>query len=1165
MNGADISGATSSSYEVSAATVAESGEKFDVVITNSAGSITSSAVTLTVDAATVAPTITTQPASTSAPDGGTATFTVVAAGTAPLSYQWQKGGAAITGATSASYTTPTLSLSDSGSTYSVTVTNSAGTIASNSVTLTVTAVAPSITTQPASTSAADGSTATFTVVASGSSPLSYQWKKGGVAISGATSASYTTPTLTVANSGSSYTVVVTNSVGSVTSNAATLTVTAVAPTITTQPANQSVNDGQTATFTVVASGGSSTLTYQWAKNGTNIAGATSASYTTPAVTIADSGSTFTVKVTDSAGSVVSNPATLTVGAVAPTITTQPSNTTAADGTKATFTVVANGGSATLTYQWAKNGTNIAGATAASYQTPAEVVADNGATFTVKVTDSAGNVTSNPAVLTVTAIAPTITTQPTSQTVAVGAKATFTVVATGGSSTLTYQWYKGGVLISGATAASYQTPATVPSDNGTSFTVTVTDSGANGSGGNVTSNAVALKVTHTLALLAGQIGGAGNVNGTGTAAEFYNPAGIAYDGTNFYVADQADETIRMITPAGVVTTLAGTPNSPGYTDSSGGTPQFNNPTGVVTDAGGNLYVTDTGNNVIRKIVIATGVVSTFVPASAGLNGPAGIAFDAAHVVLYVADENNNLIRQVSVPGGVVTTFAGTGTPGAANGAATATAQFNLPAGVAVDSTGTFVYVADYLNVSIRMITGGVVSTIAGAPGAYGSADNLTGTSATFAGPIALSIDGTNANLYVADYTNSSVRQVSLTPPYAVSTVAGSTLGLYGYNDATGSNALFINTAGTVVDGSGNVYVTDYQNNLIREIAIPSTAVSTFAGNVGGRGYHDAATQAAKFSDPHGLANDGAGNIYVADTYNNVVRKIDTGGNVTTLAGMQGSPGYNDDVNAFAQFNFPLNAAVDSLGNVYIADFNNCVIRKIAAGSVTTFAGNGVCGYVDTASGTPEIGHPTGIAVDASNDVILADFDNNVIRMITPAGVVSTIAGNTSGVAGYTNATGPAALFWGPRDVAVDPTTHNIYVTDRENCVIRQITIPGAVVSTLAGPAAPAVSCGYADNATSSAALFNYPSGLAADSSGNVYVADYRNHAIRQIAAGTGAVTTIAGAPTSFGVSSALASTPFAVALPGSLDGPSNLTVLPGSPTVLAVSEAIENSILLVTLP
>ena len=294
-------------------TTSDNGAQFTVVVSNSAGSATSNAATLTVNTAPVAPTITTQPVSQTVTAGQTATFSVTASGTAPLTYQWSKGGTVISGATASNYTTPGTTISDNGAQFTVVVSNSAGSATSNAATLTVTAavVAPAITAQPSSVSVVAGQAATFSVAATGTAPLTYQWSKGGTVISGATASNYTTPGTTISDNGAQFTVVVSNSAGSATSNAATLTDTVVAPTITKQPVSQSVTVGQTATFSVTASG-TAPLTYQWSKGGTVISGATASNYTTPGTTISDNGAQFTVVVSNSAGSATSNAATLTV-------------------------------------------------------------------------------------------------------------------------------------------------------------------------------------------------------------------------------------------------------------------------------------------------------------------------------------------------------------------------------------------------------------------------------------------------------------------------------------------------------------------------------------------------------------------------------------------------------------------------------------------------------------------------------------------------------------------------------------------------------------------------------------------------------------------------------------------------------------------------------------
>jgi beta-galactosidase len=235
-----------------------------------------------------------------------------------------------------------------------------GVVNPNSSSTSTTPTAASIMTQPSSQSVTAGQTATFTVLASGTAPLTYQWRKNSASISGATISSYTTAATTAADNGAKFDVVVSNPVGSATSNAATLSVNA-APAITAQPAHQTVTIGQTATFTVTATGAPAP-TYQWQKNAGNISGATSSTYTTPATTSADSGESFRVVVTNSVGSVTSKPATLTVSsASAPTITTQPAHQTVTTGQTATFTVTATGAPAP-TYQWQKNAGNISGAT-----------------------------------------------------------------------------------------------------------------------------------------------------------------------------------------------------------------------------------------------------------------------------------------------------------------------------------------------------------------------------------------------------------------------------------------------------------------------------------------------------------------------------------------------------------------------------------------------------------------------------------------------------------------------------------------------------------------------------------------------------------------------------------------------------------------------------------
>ncbi len=417
------------------------------------------------------PTFTTQPTSVS---GSSATFTATAtansgSGAVTPAYQWYSTSTGIiSGATSSSYTTST-----AGS-YYVTATTDYGTTASNTVTLTsTTATAPTITTQPTTQTVVSGTSATFTVAATGSGTLSYQWYNASSAISGATSSSYPTATA------GSYYVVVTNTVGtstaSTTSSTATLYVN-TAPTITTQPISQSVNSGGTATFTVAATG-NGTLSYQWYNASGAISSATGSSYTT-----GTAGSYYVIVTNTLNGtttSTKSSTATLTINtAAAPTISTQPVSQTVNAGSSVTFSVVASG-NGTLSYQWYFGGAAISGATSPNYIISSATTANAGSYYVIvtnTVGTSTGSTTSSTATLTVNA-APTITTQPASQTVVLGNSATFTVAAAG-SGTLSYQWYKGsvgsGTAISGATSASY-TIATTTSSSAGSYYVTVTNS------------------------------------------------------------------------------------------------------------------------------------------------------------------------------------------------------------------------------------------------------------------------------------------------------------------------------------------------------------------------------------------------------------------------------------------------------------------------------------------------------------------------------------------------------------------------------------------------------------------------------------------------------------------------------------------------------------------
>ena len=448
----------------------------------------------------------------------------------------------------------------------------------------------------------------------------------------------------------------------------------------------------------------------------------------------------------------------------------------------------------------------------------------------------------------------------------------------------------------------------------------------------TSNHTIRRITAgVVTTLAGLAGSTGNTDGTGSAARFNNPRGVAVDGAGtLSVADSNNNTIRKVTAAGVVTTLAGLPGAVGGADGTGNNARFNVPEGVAADGGGTVYVADTVSDTIRKVTPG-GVVTTLAGfdgslGSADGTGPAarfaypfGVAVDASRNV-YVADRSNNTIRKIT-PAGVVTTFAGlAGSPGSADGTGSA-ARFSLPRAVAVDSAGT-VYVADGVNNTIRTITpGGVVTTLAGLAGSPGGVDG-TGSGARFNAPSGIAVDSTGT-VYVADGNNHTIRKIA--PGGVVTTLAG-LAGTSGNTDGTGSAARFNFPRGVAVDNAGTVYVADANNATIRKIT-SGGVVTTLAGLAGSNGSNDGTGSAARFNGPQGIAVDSAGTLYVADTNNQTIRKVTSGGVVTTVAGCAGCTG-NEFYAEFGFFNLPQAVALSPEGFLYVADSRNNTIRTTA---------------------------------------------------------------------------------------------------------------------------------------------------------------------------------------------------------------------------------------------
>lgn len=295
------------------------------------------------------------------------------------------------------------------------------------------------------------------------------------------------------------------------------------------------------------------------------------------------------------------------------------------------------------------------------------------------------------------------------------------------------------------------------------------------------------------------------------------------------------------------------------------------------------------------------------------------------------------------------------------------------------------------------------------------------------------------VYVADSSAHAIRKISASAD--VTTYAG-TAGSYASTDGTGAAARFYSPFGVAVDTAGNVYVADSYNSTVRKIGLGGV-VTTLAGAAFQKGSTDGTGTAARFDQPFGIAVDANGNVYVSDATMNTIRKITPAGVVTTLAGTAGQVGSTDGTGPAARFAVPYGVAVDSAGNVYVADHGNHVVRKItSAGVVTTLAGSGTAGLTDGTGTAAKFNFLSGVAVDANGVVFVADTDNHSIRQITAAGVVTTIGGTN--VTGSTNGSGTAARFYNPKGIAIDKNGV-LYIADRGNHIIRK----GVLTTTTSG--------------------------------------------------------------------------------------------------------------------
>ena len=622
---------------------------------------------------------------------------------------------------------------------------------------------------------------------------------------------------------------------------------------------------------------------------------------------------------------------------------------------------------------------------------------------------------------------------------------------------------------------------------------------------------------------GQSGYTGD-GGAATLAQLEYPDGIAVDASgDIFVSDLTANVVRMIAPNGTISTYAGQ-GTQGYTGDGGVATlaQLNAPMGLALDSAGDLYIADSGNNAVR-MVSKGGVITTAAgngsagfsgdgaaATSAALQEPEGVAV-APSGLLYIADTFNSRVRVVSL-GGVIQTAAGTGISSfSGDGGPAVSATFFLPTDVATDNGGNL-YIADYGNGRIRQVAQGQIKTVVGSDSVTVVFNQAPANTIRLNGPTGLAVDnsgdifiaeggiGTGSSLGIGDYAIWEVNGAG-----TIFAAAGNGIENYSGDGGPATAAQFNRPANVVLDSLGNLYIADSANNRVRQISA-SGVITTVAGT-GVAGYSGDGGPATKamFKNPQGLAADADGNVYIADTGNNRIRKLLPDGTILSIVGNGNASFYGDDGNGnSASLHAPEGLYSAGGGYIYIADTGNQRIRLLLPdGAIITVAGNGTPG--PAGDGGPatsaELNSPTGVTLDPAGNIYIVDQGNNKVRMVSTAGIISTLAGAANGPLGDGGPPTGAALS-APSAVALD-AAGNIYISDTGHNRIRMIS--NGVISTFAGNG---VCCYEGDSGAASTAELNAPWGLVVDSSGRMFVSDSGNNAIRLIqTAPTGALPNI----------------------------------------------------------
>jgi len=633
--------------------------------------------------------------------------------------------------------------------------------------------------------------------------------------------------------------------------------------------------------------------------------------------------------------------------------------------------------------------------------------------------------------------------------------------------------------------------------------------------------------------------------TGICVEPVLKGGVALavdSSDNLYIADAVNNVVLRLSPGGILGFVAGN-GTAGYSGDGGQArdASLNSPQGVAVNAYGDVYIADFYNCSIRKVFGNNGAIATVVglghcdangrvgdgggPRQASLFGPRGLAVDNAGD-LYITDTNANIIRKVNFNIPVITSVAGTSFSAgfSGDGGPATSAELYQPIGIAVDSSGNL-FIADTFNQRIREVTTlapTATPTFDLTPGNYIGSQTVNIADATLGAIIYYTTDGTTpttaSSLYSGSIhvpTTETIQAIAIAPGYALSavvtgtytigvpiitTVAGNGIAGYSGDGGPALSAEMNAPYGVALDLAGNLYIADFFNSVIRKMT-PNGIISTVAGN-GTPGYSGdwGPATSAQLDHPATVAVDGVGNLYIADYFNTVVRKVTTDGMIATVAGNH-TQGFSGDGGPAtnAQLMNPWGVAVDNSGDIFIADTNSNRIRKVTPdGTISTFAGVGQYGYSgDNGPATSaQLNQPEGLCVDSAGNLYIADFTNSAVRKVTPSGYITTVAG--TGSWGYSGDGGPAtsAQVANPVSVFMDGAG-NLYIADYGNLVIRRVT-PAGIISTVAGDNYR----GYSgDGGPATGAQIGYANGVAADSAGNIFIADTDNLVVRKVGTGT----------------------------------------------------------------